>query len=149
MRSSTTRDLDGVLLATPVFTHYELARRCLEAGKHTFVEKPLAPSTALAEELIALSEERGLSLMCGHTFLYSPPVRAVRELIDSGELGKLYFVSTSRVNLGRSPARCERDLGSRAARLLDPALLAAPRTEDDPRDRTRLDRSRASRTSPS
>jgi predicted dehydrogenase len=92
--------VDGVLLATPVFTHYELARRCLEADKHTFVEKPLAPSTAQAEELIALSEERGLSLMCGHTFLYSPPVRAVRDLIDSGELGKLYFVSASRVNLG-------------------------------------------------
>jgi len=93
-------DLDGVLLATPVFTHYDLARRCLEADKHTFVEKPLAPSAALAEELITLSEERGLSLMCGHTFLYSPPVRAVRELIESGDLGKLYFVSASRVNLG-------------------------------------------------
>jgi predicted dehydrogenase len=92
--------VDGVLLATPVFTHYELTRRCLEAGKHTFVEKPLAPSTALAEELIALSRERGLWLMCGHTFLYSPPVRAVRELITAGELGKLYFVSASRVNLG-------------------------------------------------
>ncbi|MGH2885758.1 MAG: Gfo/Idh/MocA family protein, partial [Solirubrobacteraceae bacterium] len=83
-------DLDGVLLATPVFTHYELGRRCLDAGKHTFVEKPLAPSTSLADELIGLSEERGLLLMCGHTFLYSPPVRAVREMIDSGQLGKLY-----------------------------------------------------------
>jgi predicted dehydrogenase len=93
-------DLDAVLLATPVFTHYELGRRCLDAGKHTFVEKPLAPSTALADELISLSAERGLLLMCGHTFLYSPPVRAVRELIDSGQLGKLYFVSASRVNLG-------------------------------------------------
>ena len=92
--------VDGVLLATPVFTHYELARRCLEAGKHTFVEKPLASSTSLAEELIALSEERDASLMCGHTFLYSPPVRAVRDLIESGELGQLYFVSASRVNLG-------------------------------------------------
>ncbi|MGN6167716.1 MAG: Gfo/Idh/MocA family protein [Solirubrobacteraceae bacterium] len=93
-------DLDGVLLATPVFTHYELGRRCLEAGKHTFVEKPLAPSTALAEELIALAAERDLALMSGHTFLYSPPVRAVRELIASGALGQLYFVSASRVNLG-------------------------------------------------
>jgi predicted dehydrogenase len=92
--------VDGVLLATPVFTHYELARRCLEAGKHTFVEKPLASSTVLAEGLIALSQERGLALMCGHTFLYSPPVRAVRDLIHSGALGKLYFVSASRVNLG-------------------------------------------------
>jgi predicted dehydrogenase len=93
-------ELDAVLLATPVFTHYQLARRCLEAGKHTFVEKPLASSTPLAEELIGMSEERDLSLMCGHTFLYSPPVRAVRELIESDALGKLYFVSASRVNLG-------------------------------------------------
>lgn len=93
-------DLDGVLLATPVFTHYDLGRRCLEAGKHTFVEKPLAPSTAQAEELITLAGERDLALMCGHTFLYSPPVRAVRDLIASGDLGKLYFVSASRVNLG-------------------------------------------------
>lgn len=93
-------ELDGVLLATPVFTHFELARRCLEAGKHTFVEKPLAPTTAQANELIELSNERDLTLMCGHTFLYSPPVRMVRELIDSGELGELYFVSSSRVNLG-------------------------------------------------
>jgi predicted dehydrogenase len=93
-------DLDAVLLATPVFTHYALSRRCLEAGKHTFVEKPLAPSTSLAEELIALSLERELSLMCGHTFLYSPPVQVVRKLIESGDLGRLYFVSASRVNLG-------------------------------------------------
>jgi predicted dehydrogenase len=93
-------DIDGVLLATPVFTHYELARRCVEAEKHTFVEKPLAESTARVDELIELSAERGVTLMCGHTFLYSPPVRAVRELIRSGELGKLYFVSASRVNLG-------------------------------------------------
>jgi predicted dehydrogenase len=93
-------DLDGVLLATPVFTHYELGRRCLEAGKHTFVEKPLAPSGAQAEELITLAGARELTLMCGHTFLYSPPVRAVRELINSGDLGKLYFLSASRVNLG-------------------------------------------------
>jgi predicted dehydrogenase len=93
-------DLDGVLLATPVFTHYELGRRCLDAGKHTFVEKPLAHSTARAEELIALAGERDLALMSGHTFLYSPPVRAVRELIASGALGQLYFVSASRVNLG-------------------------------------------------
>jgi predicted dehydrogenase len=92
--------VDGVLLATPVFSHYELGRRCLEAGKHTFVEKPLAPTTALANDLIELSQERELVLMCGHTFLYSPPVRTVRELIRSGELGTLYFVSASRVNLG-------------------------------------------------
>jgi len=93
-------DVDAVLLATPVYTHYDLARRCLEANKHTFVEKPLAPSTAEAVELIELSVHRQLRLMCGHTFLYSPPVRMVKELIDAGELGELYFISSSRVNLG-------------------------------------------------
>jgi len=93
-------ELDGVVLATPVFTHYELARRCLEAGKHTFVEKPLAPSADQASELIDLSSERERVLMCGHTFLYSPAVREVRTLIESGALGDLYFVSSSRVNLG-------------------------------------------------
>jgi predicted dehydrogenase len=105
----TTRDIDevladplvdGVLLATPVHTHYELARRCMEAGKHTFVEKPLAPSTGLAVELIDFATRQELVLMCGHTFLYSPPVRAVKSLIDQGELGDIYFVSSSRVNLG-------------------------------------------------
>jgi predicted dehydrogenase len=93
-------DVDAVLLATPVFTHYDLARRCLEAGKHTFVEKPLAPSSELALELIDLSLERDLVLMCGHTFLYSPPVRRIRQMIVEGELGELFFVSASRVNLG-------------------------------------------------
>jgi predicted dehydrogenase len=92
--------VDAVLLATPVFTHYELGRRCLVAGKHAFIEKPLAPSASQAEELISFATERGLVLMCGHTFLYSPPVRMVRELIDRGELGELFFISSSRVNLG-------------------------------------------------
>jgi predicted dehydrogenase len=93
-------ELDAVLLATPVHTHSELAQRALLAGKHTFVEKPLASSSEDAEALTQLAEECGLSLMCGHTFLYSPAVRAVKELIDSGELGDIYFVSSSRVNLG-------------------------------------------------
>lgn len=93
-------DLDGVLLATPVGTHFELARRCLDAGLHTFVEKPLAASSDHASELVDYAAERELMLMCGHTFLYSPAVRRVRALIDSGELGELYFISSSRVNLG-------------------------------------------------
>lgn len=92
--------IDGVLLATPVFTHYELARRCLEADKHTFVEKPLAPSSEQAADLVDRAVSQGLVLMCGHTFLYSPPVRAIRKLIDDGELGELFFISSSRVNLG-------------------------------------------------
>ena len=92
--------VDGVLLATPVHTHYDLARRCMEAGKHVFVEKPLAASTTQATELIDCATHEELVLMCGHTFLFSPPVQAVKQLIDDGELGDLYFVSSSRVNLG-------------------------------------------------
>lgn len=92
--------VDAVVIATPVYTHYELARRCLAAGKHVLVEKPLTASTVEAQALIDLATERGLVLMCGHTFLYSPPVRLIRELIASGELGELYFMSSSRVNLG-------------------------------------------------
>jgi len=92
--------LDAVILATPVGTHAALAEMCLRAGKHTFVEKPLAASSAEARSLAALAAERDLVLMCGHTFTYSPPVRAVKKLIDDGDLGELYFISSSRVNLG-------------------------------------------------
>lgn len=92
--------LDAILLATPVFTHHKLASEALQAGKHTFVEKPLAPSVAQASELLELAEERDLCLMCGQTFLYSPPVTAVKQLLDSGELGQIFFISSSRVNLG-------------------------------------------------
>jgi predicted dehydrogenase len=92
--------IDAVAFATPVSTHFPLGRAALEAGKHVFIEKPLAASTAECLELIRLAEDRGLVVMPGHTFLYSPPVVAVHDLIESGELGDLYFVSTSRVNLG-------------------------------------------------
>jgi predicted dehydrogenase len=93
-------DVEAVCLATPVFTHHDLAGKALQAGKHVLVEKPLAPSRAMAEELIELADERDRVLMCGHTFLYSPPVRSVKQLIDDGELGDLFFISSSRVNLG-------------------------------------------------
>jgi predicted dehydrogenase len=92
--------LDAIVIATPVFTHFELAGAALRADKHAFVEKPFAPSTAQADELIALASDRDLRLMCGQTFLYSPPVRAVKRLIDTNELGEIFFISSSRVNLG-------------------------------------------------
>jgi predicted dehydrogenase len=92
--------VDAVIVATPVFSHAELAARSLRAGKHTLVEKPLAHSTTAADQLIELAQERELTLMCGHTFVYSPAVRAVKELLTRGELGSLYFISSSRVNLG-------------------------------------------------
>lgn len=92
--------LDAVLLATPVYTHYELALSALAAGKHVFVEKPLALTSRHADDLVARAENEELTLTCGHTFLYSPPVRAVGDLLEGGDLGKVYFVSSSRVNLG-------------------------------------------------
>jgi predicted dehydrogenase len=92
--------VDALVIATPVFTHFELAAAALNAGKHTFVEKPLAPATHLADRLIALAEERQRVLMCGHTFIYSPAVRVLKRMLDEGTLGEVYFISSSRVNLG-------------------------------------------------
>ena len=96
----TTPEIEAIALATPVSTHFPLARAALDAGKHAFVEKPLAGSSDEAEELIELAAARGVVLMPGHTFLYSPPVETIKRLVDSGELGEIYFVSSSRVNLG-------------------------------------------------
>ena len=93
-------EVDAVIVATPVHTHYELALKALRAGKHVFVEKPLAPSGALADDLVDQAAARDLTLMCGHTFIYSPPVRAVKRMLESGTLGDVYFISSSRVNLG-------------------------------------------------
>jgi predicted dehydrogenase len=92
--------VDAVAIATPVSSHYPLACAALQAGKHVFVEKPMAGSSVEAEHLCAVAAAGRLVLMPGHTFLYSPPVNTVRELIHSGDLGDIYFVSTSRVNLG-------------------------------------------------
>jgi predicted dehydrogenase len=92
--------VDAVVIATPVFTHHTLAMRALAAGKHVFVEKPLALSVVQADELLSLAAVRGLALMCGHTFVYSPPVREVERLLARGEIGDVFFISASRVNLG-------------------------------------------------
>jgi predicted dehydrogenase len=92
--------LDAVFIATPPLTHSDLVARSLQAGKHTFVEKPLAGSSRDAEDLLELAADQHLVLMCGHTFLYSPPVRTVKRLLDEGALGELFFISSSRVNLG-------------------------------------------------
>ena len=92
--------IDAVAIVTPVSTHYPLAEAALESGKHVFVEKPLAGRAADARALASLAEENELVLMPGHTFLYSPPVNLVHDMISSGELGDIYFISTSRVNLG-------------------------------------------------
>ena len=92
--------VDAVVIATPISTHFELAKAALEAGKHVFVEKPMTSSTANAEELVRLAHRTGLTLMVGHTFVFSPPVRKLGELIHSGRLGDIHFITSSRVNLG-------------------------------------------------
>jgi len=92
--------VEAVVIATPVPTHYELARRVLEAGKHVFVEKPPAMRGAELEELCELSEERGLVLMPGHLLLYHPGVTKLKQIVDSGELGDVLYVYGNRQNLG-------------------------------------------------
>jgi predicted dehydrogenase len=93
-------DVDAVVLATPIQTHFALAREALLAGKHVLVEKPLAASVAEARELVRLARERGLTLMVGHTFLYNPAVRELRRLVEAGELGRIYYADSARLNLG-------------------------------------------------
>jgi predicted dehydrogenase len=94
-------DVDAVVIATPVPTHYPLARAALEAGKHVFVEKPPAMQAAEMEELIGLAETHGLVLMPGHLLLYHPAVQKLKELIDDGELGEVLVVYGNRQNLGK------------------------------------------------
>lgn len=93
-------DIDGVVIATPVRTHYQFAKEALLHNKHVLVEKPLTANVAEAEELVALARERDRILMVGHTFEYSPAVNELRKLVRGGSLGKIYCIETERVNLG-------------------------------------------------
>ncbi len=93
-------DVDAVAVATPVGTHATLALEALEAGKHVLIEKPMASAVDDAERLVKRARELGLTLMVDHTFIYSPPVKKIKELIDSGELGDIYYVDSVRINLG-------------------------------------------------
>jgi predicted dehydrogenase len=93
--------LDAIAIATPAVTHFELTREALVADKHVFVEKPLALSSALGEQLVALAEERALVLMPGHLLLYHPGVVKLKDLVDSEELGRLLYVYGNRVNFGK------------------------------------------------
>jgi len=93
-------DINAVVVATPVHLHYELAKASLSAGKHTFIEKPMASSLAECQELVALAEEKDLRLMVGHTFLFSPSVRKIKEIVDGGQIGKLLYIASRRLNLG-------------------------------------------------
>ena len=93
-------EIDAVVLATPVFTHHDLAKRALDANKHVLVEKPMTRTVREAEELIKLADSKNLVLMVDHTFVYTGAVRRMKEIIDAGELGELYYFDSVRVNLG-------------------------------------------------
>ena len=94
-------DVEAIVVATPPGSHASLARRALDAGKHVLVEKPLTTSVADAEELVDLADSRGVHLMVGHTFEYNPAVWKLRELIRSGALGRILYLDTARLSLGR------------------------------------------------
>ena len=93
-------EIDAVVVATPMSTHYPLGSEVLESGKHLFLEKPMATTSEDCRALNALAEAKGLHIMVGHTFVYTPAVRKIKSLMDSGELGDIYYVNISRVNLG-------------------------------------------------
>jgi predicted dehydrogenase len=113
-------NIDAVVISTPVATHFSLCRAALVAGKHVFVEKPLTTKSAEVEELAAIAAERGLVLMPGHTFLYSPAVNLIRDMIRNDELGEIYSISMSRVNLGlhQSDVSVAWDLGPHDCSIL-------------------------------
>ena len=92
--------LHAIVIATSVKYHFPMAKASLLAGKHTFVEKPLASSLEQCEELVALAKKQGLILMVGHTFLYSPAIRKIKEIVDNGDIGEIRYISARRLNLG-------------------------------------------------
>jgi predicted dehydrogenase len=94
-------EVQGVIIATPAATHFQLAKEALLAGKHVFVEKPLASTVAEVDELALLAKERKLVVMVGHTFIYNAAVIYIKKLIDAGELGEVRYVYSQRLNLGR------------------------------------------------
>ena len=96
----TSPEIDAVAIVTPVSYHFELAKKALENGKHVFVEKPFTATSAQAEELIELAERKNLQIMVDHTFLFTGAVRKIKQLVDEGALGPLYYYDSTRVNLG-------------------------------------------------
>ena len=93
-------DIDAIAVVSPVWTHYKLAKAALENGKHVFVEKPFTSTSAQGEELIDLAARKNLIIMVDHTFLFTGAVRKIRQLLDDGALGNLYYYDSTRVNLG-------------------------------------------------
>ncbi|HEX2348066.1 MAG TPA: Gfo/Idh/MocA family oxidoreductase [Ktedonobacterales bacterium] len=123
-------DLDCVVIATPVRTHFDLARQALLSGKHVMVEKPLTASVAEAEELVALAKRANKVLMVGHTFEYSPAVNELRSLVTNGQIGRIFCIETERLNLGlfRNDIDVIWDLAPHDVSILNYVLGVAPTT---------------------
>jgi predicted dehydrogenase len=124
----TSPHIDAVAIVTPVWTHFALAKAALENGKHVFLEKPLTSTTEQAEELIELADRKNLKLMVDHTFLFSGPVTKIRELVDSGALGALYYFDSTRVNLGlfQHDINVIWDLAPHDLSIMDHVILEKP-----------------------
>jgi predicted dehydrogenase len=121
-------ETDAIAVITPVWTHYELAKLALENGKHVFVEKPFTSSSAQAEELIELAARKNLQIMVDHTFLFTGAVKKIRQLVDDGTLGSLYYFDSTRVNLGlfQHDVSVIWDLAPHDLSIMDYVLRATP-----------------------
>jgi len=127
---TTSPEIDVVAVITPVWTHFEFAKSALENGKHVFVEKPFTSNTAQAEELIELAARKNLQIMVDHTFLFTGAVRKIRQLVDEGALGKLYYYDSTRVNLGlfQHDVNVIWDLAPHDLSIMDHLMDAEPTT---------------------
>jgi len=124
------RRVDAVAIATPVSTHFTLAKMALERGKHVLVEKPMTRTVAEAEELAELARKRGCVLMVDHVFVFSPAVVKMKEIVDSSRLGKLFFIDSVRINLGlfQHDVNVVWDLAPHDLSIVDYLLGRAPRS---------------------
>jgi predicted dehydrogenase len=124
----SSREIDAIAVVTPVWTHFELAKAALENGKHIFVEKPFTSNVAQAEELISLAQQKNLKIMVDHTFLFTGAVRKIRQLLEEGALGKLYYYDSTRVNLGlfQHDINVVWDLAPHDLSIMDYLIKASP-----------------------
>ncbi len=120
--------IDAVAVVTPVWTHYALAKAALENGKHVFVEKPFTTNTMQGEALITLGRQKNLKIMVDHTFLFTGAVKKIRQLLDEGSLGKLYYYDSTRVNLGlfQHDVNVLWDLAVHDLSIMDHLIKASP-----------------------
>ena len=113
-----------MVVATPVHLHYDLAKKSLEAGKHTFVEKPMTQTSEQGNELVMIAARKKLTLMVGHTFIYSAPVRRIKEIVEAGDIGEIQYISLPAPEPRPLPEGHQRRVGPGPARHLDHPLPA-------------------------